>query len=77
VNPTLRETVTLAGTLKGHDLELPCTIKAVKVSAPKLDISEYVKAQVIDAPPILPDGNYELHFEGRSLNTTKLNGRWI
>jgi hypothetical protein len=33
---------------------------------PQLEICEYVLAEVADTPSALPDGQYELRFEGRS-----------
>jgi hypothetical protein len=77
LNPSIRESVTLAGTLKGQNMELPCTIEAVKVSLPKLDIWEYVKADVAEAPSTLPDGEYELFFEGRRMKAMKRAGCWV
>jgi hypothetical protein len=76
MNPSIREFVTLAGILKGQNMELPCTVSAAKVSIPNLDIWEYVSAEVADAPSALPDGRYELQFEGRRMNTMKHGGRW-
>jgi hypothetical protein len=38
------------GTIRWVDVQLPCTFRAVKVSIPKLDVWEYVKTDVAQAP---------------------------
>ena len=40
-------------------------VRAMKVAIPELNVTEYVRADVALAPPHLPDGDYELHFENR------------
>ena len=77
LNISMREFVMLAGTLSAKGIEASCTIRVVKVSIPNLEIWEYVKAEVVDAPPSLPDGNYELSFEGRRMRATKSEGVWL
>jgi hypothetical protein len=76
LHPSIRKTVRLAGTLIAEGTELPCTISAIKVSIPALDVWEYVRADVVDAPSALPDGGYELRFERRKMKTVKRNGCW-
>jgi len=48
----------------------------VKVSVPKLDIWEYVKAEVFEAPEELPHGSYEMNFEGRKVRAKKSFDGW-
>ena len=74
---SIREAVLLEGVLRGMDLEAPCTIRAVKVSLPQLDIWEYVAADVVRAPSDLPDGAYEVSFEGRKMRFRKTSQGWI
>jgi hypothetical protein len=38
-------------------VQLPCTVRAIKVSIPKLDIWEYVNAEISEAPSALPNGS--------------------
>jgi len=40
------------------------------------DIREYVDAELALAPPQLPDGQYELHFDGRMLRVKNAAGKW-
>jgi hypothetical protein len=53
-----RETVMMAGLLKGMGRETVCTVSAVKVSLPQLNIWEYVKCDIHLAPEDLPNGQY-------------------
>ena len=74
---SIRETVLIAGTLKGMGHNSPCLVRAVKVSVPKLGIWEYVNAEVFEAPEELPHGNYELNFEGRKARAKKSFDGWL
>jgi hypothetical protein len=74
---SLREPVKLSATLKREGLQLPCTVRAVKVSIPRLEISEYVKVEIVEAPSGIPDGQYAIHFEGRRFNVNKASGNWV
>jgi hypothetical protein len=76
VNPSIREALLVPGTLKRSDVESPCVVSAVKVTIPKFELWEFVKADVVEAPAELPDGEYELHFEGRRFKATKNAGHW-
>ncbi len=72
-----RETVIAAGQLKGMGHEAACTVSAVKVSLPQLNISEYVKCDIHLAPQDLPDGPYQVTFEGRTMKVKKLGADWL
>jgi hypothetical protein len=72
-----RETVIMAGRLKGMGHEAVCTVSAVKISLPHLNISEYVKCDIRLAPLELPDGPYQVTFEGRTMKVKKLDGDWL
>ena len=52
----------MAGRLKGMGYEAGCTVSAIKVSLPQLDIWEYVRCDIHFAPEDLPDGSYEGEF---------------
>jgi hypothetical protein len=71
-----RDVVLLQGVLKQMRREIPCTVRAVKVCLWTLGISEYVEAEVVDAPSELPDGDYQVGFEGRSMKVHKTSGHW-
>jgi len=51
-------------------------VRAVKVSILKLDIWEYVAANIAHAPSELPDGAYNVSFEGRIMKVKKIAGNW-
>ena len=73
---SIRETVLVKGELRGMGHNSPCLVRAVKVSLPKLDVWEYVKAEVFEAPEELPDGVYEVNFEGRKVRAKKTFDGW-
>ena len=59
-----RENVLVSGTLKRSGAVASCIVRAVRVTLPQLNVTEYVRADVALAPPHLPNGEYELHFDG-------------
>jgi hypothetical protein len=67
----------MAGRLRGMGYEAECAVSAVKVSLPQLDIWEYVRCDIHLAPENLPDGPYEVSFEGRAMQVKKLDGYWL
>ncbi len=67
----------MAGWLKGMGYEAECTVSAVKVSLPLLNIWEYVQCDIHLAPENLPDGPYKVSFEGRTMQVKKLDGYWL
>jgi hypothetical protein len=73
---SIREAVLVSGTLKGMNHQVPCMVRAIKVSLPNLDILEYVRADIAHAPSELPDGAYNLSFEGRTMEVKKIAGKW-
>jgi len=76
VSVSIREAVLLPGVLRGMNLEARCTVRAVKVSLPRLDVWEYVAADVVQAPNDLPAGAYEVSFEGRKVKVHKSERSW-
>jgi hypothetical protein len=72
-----RETVMLAGRLSGMGNEAECTVSAVKVSLSRLNTWEYVKCDIHLAPESLPDGQYRVTFEGRTMQVKKQDGDWV
>jgi len=77
VSYSIREAVLVEGVLEGMNLQAPCTVRAVKVSLPKLDIWEYVAADMVQAPPSIPDGAYEVSFDGRKMHFQKTAHGWV
>ena len=74
---SIRETVLIEAVLEGMNLQAPCTVRAVKVSLPKLDIWEYVAADIVQAPFDIPDGSYSVSFEGRKMKVKKTAQLWV
>ena len=72
-----RETVMMTGRLKGMGRKAECTISAIKVSLPQLNIWEYVKCDIHLAPEDLPDGRYEVTFENKTMEVKLLDGFWV
>ena len=73
---SIREAVLIEGVVRGNNLEARCTVRAVKVSLPKLDIWEYVAAEITQAPSELPIGTYYVSFEGRRIRVHKTARGW-
>ena len=73
---SIREVVLLDGVLRGMNFEAHCTLRAVKVSLPKLNVWEYVAADVVQAPHELHAGDYEISFEGRKAKVHKTSNGW-
>jgi len=73
---SIREAVLVSGTLKGMSHQVSCMVRAVKVSLPNLDIWEYVSADIAQASSELPDGAYNVSFEGRKMKVKKIAGNW-
>ena len=66
-----------SGRLEGMGREAECTVSAVKVSPPQLNIWEYVKCDSRLAPEDLPDGRYEVTFEGKTMGVKLLDAFWV
>jgi hypothetical protein len=71
------ETVKKAGRLSGMGHEAECTVSAVKVSLPQLNTWENGKCDIYLAPENLPDGQYRVTFEGRTMQVRKRDGNWV
>ena len=71
------ENVLVSGTLTKSGAVARCIVRVRKVSNPKLNVTEYVRADVALAPPNLPDGDYEMHFEGRSVKVKESCGSLV
>jgi len=76
VSFSVREAVLVPGVLRGMNTEAQCIVRAVKVSLPKLDVWEYVKADITQSPADLPLGAYEVSFEDRKMRVIKTVQGW-
>jgi hypothetical protein len=67
----------LDGQLNGMGREVACTISALKVSLTDTSPYEYARLMIFDAYEDLPDGPYDLTFEGRTIPVERRNGAWL
>jgi len=72
----IRQDVELDGILLQKSLRKPCRVRAVRIFLSELNFDVFVKTQVIEIGAELPDGLYELCFEGRSFRIVKAGGVW-
>jgi hypothetical protein len=72
-----RESVMLAGRLNGMGREFECTISALKVPLPGAGDYEYARLIIFDAYEPIPDGPYDLTFDGRTVLVERQNGAWL
>jgi len=72
-----RELVMLDGRLNGMGRELACTISALRVSLTDTSLYEYARLMIFDSYQALPDGQYDLTFEGRTIPVERRNGAWL
>jgi hypothetical protein len=57
--------------------EVACTLSALKVSLTDTSPYEYARLLIFDPYEDLPDGRYDLTFEGRTILIERRNGAWL
>lgn len=72
-----RKNVMLAGRLRRIDQEVECTVRAVKVSLPGTAMYEYTNLMILDEPRNLPDGQYEVTYDGQTRKVQRTSGAWV
>ena len=72
-----RETVMLAGRLRGMGRDVECSVNAVRVSLPNSYEYEYARMMILNEPKDLPDGQYEVTSDGRTSKVQRKFGAWI
>jgi hypothetical protein len=72
-----REITIMNGILKGMGREEVCRVSGVKVSMPGTTVSHFAKLQITNAPNDLPEGHYEVTFNGQTDKVRKTNGFWL
>jgi hypothetical protein len=72
-----REIVMLAGRLVGMGRDESCLIGATKVSLLGTDNFTYTRMSIQNAPRDMPEGQYTLHYDGRSEAMVKRDGEWF
>jgi len=76
VTSGIRENILVSGSLKNSCVLASCIVRAVKITIPGLETAEYVQAEVALSPPYVPDGDYELYFEGLTIKVRNSGGVW-
>jgi hypothetical protein len=72
----MRFAVLLKGTLRGMGRRSECELLATKSVQPGITHATYSHCAVIEAPSDLPDGDYEVEFEGEVAVTRLQNACW-
>ena len=74
---SIRENVLISGKLAANSgILADCLVRATRITIAKLNLTEYVQADVALTPPHLPNGDYELRFEGRVMKVKNFAGHW-
>jgi hypothetical protein len=72
-----REIVMMTGLLNGMNREEPCLVGAVKVTLPGTNVSHLARYSIQNAPTDLPDGQYQLTFNGETTTVKRRDGHWL
>lgn len=72
-----REFAMLAGRLIGMNRDESCLIAATKVSLLGTDNFAYTRMSIQNAPGDMPEGQYTLHYDGRTEAMVKRDGEWF
>lgn len=60
--------------LRGMSVESKCTLEIWQERSSSG--RDYTRCRIVDDPPFLPDGAYQLFFAGHTVNTRKIFGAW-
>ena len=71
-----RRVVTVKAKLRGQDHEVECKVKGTRISRPGDAVFEMADLTVHDLPEGLPDGIYQLEYEGSGERIRKTGSRW-
>jgi hypothetical protein len=74
---SLHEFVRIPGRLFGAGRNVECTVFAQKKSLPGTDHYEYAHASIMGEPKDLPDGFYDVAFDGRTIKVQRMGGAWV
>jgi hypothetical protein len=71
--------VSLPGRLSGPGIprDVPCTVRAMKVTHSSLSDYVYARAFIYDEPANLPDGIYSVTFDHATLKVQRRGGVWV
>ena len=67
--------VLVHGSLRGMQRQENCDVIARRRN--RETGFEYVGGFIVNAPPDLPEGEYQVEFEGHKMRATKRGGHWI
>ena len=73
----MRFAVLMKGIIRGMGHEAACELLATKTVVPEASRPVYSHCAIIEAPPDLPDGDYEVEFSSEVAITTLQNGCWM
>jgi hypothetical protein len=73
----MRSVVLIYGVLRGMGYEADCEMVAIKNAHPDRRPPTYTRWSVIDAPSDLPDGDYTVSFDDRSVAVRREGGLWL
>ena len=68
--------IVVNGRLKGMNRDIPCKVSGIQTNIPGDTVFAMADLALIDPPEDLPDGIYELDYEGSAERFTKHNGLW-
>lgn len=68
------QVVRIPGILSGPGVVAPCIVETWQERSSAGHV--YTRCRIINDPPHLPDGPYELEFGGHKLRTGKYVGKW-
>lgn len=72
----MRFAVLINGILRGMGRQAACELLATKNVSPEIARPEYSHCAIIEAPIDLPDGDYEVEFDGEVAVTRRQDGVW-
>jgi hypothetical protein len=68
--------IVVNGRLKGMDRDIPCKVSGFQTNSPDDTVFAMTDLSLVDPPQDLPDGIYELDYEGSGERFTKHDGLW-
>lgn len=68
------EVVRIPGILSATGIVAPCIVETWKERSSSGHV--FTRCRIINDPPQLPDGPYDLEFGGHKVTTRKLSGKW-
>ena len=70
----MASTIHVRAVLRGMGREAQCTLETWKERSSTGRV--FTRCRIVDDPPDLPDGSYEIFVAGQRFNTKKWSGLW-